>query len=255
MKRLLNFLKAIWNKFFDTIEDPEMMIDLARREMQELLMKNKERAVQAVTQRNRLQMMVNQTESQIKQNEAQATRALQMGNEEMAKAFMREQIVNKATLEQLLKALDQADKIVEQVKVAIKNQEAECRKKAAEALALKAQWKGAQVQNAIMKALDGMSFENPLEGYGAAKEKIDNMSAEASARSEMFAESFAGKTMVLENDAADIEAEAALDDLRSRLGMSPATTSAPVAPAVVSAAGDADVALRQLEQRLTTPAT
>ncbi|KAA0237045.1 MAG: hypothetical protein EDM74_10460, partial [Armatimonadetes bacterium] len=43
----------------DKLEDPEMMLDQARRDMQQALTENREKAVQAITQKNRLENMLN----------------------------------------------------------------------------------------------------------------------------------------------------------------------------------------------------
>jgi len=93
-------------------------------------------------------------------------------------------------------------------------------------LALKAQWKTAQIQNSITKALEGLTFENELEGFGAAEAKIKDAQSEAAARQEMFGESIAGKVMQLEQSAVDTEAESDLRALEERLGItSPSTVS------------------------------
>ena len=73
----------------------------------------------------------------------------------------------------------------EAVKVAIKREEEKIRQKTAEALALKAQWKNAQIQNAIHKALDGIgSIEDSTQAFGRAQEKIRNAQSEAGARAD-----------------------------------------------------------------------
>ena len=60
--------------------------------------------------------------------------------------------------------------------------------------AMKAQWKQAQVQSSISKALEGLTFENQYEGsFASAKEKIQEKQAEAAARQEMMAGSLHGK--------------------------------------------------------------
>ena len=201
-----------------------MMLDQARRDMQAGLIANREKAVQAITQKNRLQQMLEEKRSQSAQLEGQATMALKQGNRELASNFMREKINNDAIIGELQKSFDQAATSVEQVKLAIKRQEEEVRKKTAEALAMKAQWKNAQIQNSIAKALDGLTFENQFESFGAAAEKIRMAQSEAAARQEMQGESIQGKIYQMQDKAKDYEAEAALDQLEARLGMKAAPT-------------------------------
>lgn len=247
MKRFFAWLRAIFNKGMDQLEDPEIMLDQARRDMQTALVTNREKAVQAITQKNRLQSMLDEAQKKATQLEAQAAMALRQGNRELAKQFLREKANSDATIQTLQGTLAQAVETVEQVKVAIKRQEEEVRKKTAEALAMKAQWKQAQIQDSITQALQGLTFENEYEGsFAAAKEKIQNKQAEANARNEMFAGSIQGKIMSMEDQSMDFQAEEDLKKLEEKLGLSQA------APTVQTASGttDLDAQLDDLEKRL-----
>lgn len=232
--RFFRWLKALFNRAMDKVEDPEMMLDQARRDMQEMLVANRERAVQAITQKNRLQGMYNDALKKSEQLESQATMALRQGNRDLARQFIREKASNDAILAQLKSSVDQATQAVEAVKLAIKRQEEEVRRKTAEALAMKAQWKQAQIQNSISKALEGLTFENQLESFGAAAERIKDAQAEAAARGEMFAGSVQGKIMQMEDQAIDYAAEEELQKLEARLGMGAAAAPAAVETQSVS---------------------
>ena len=122
MRRFFNWLKAIFNRGMDKLEDPDIMLDQARRDMQQALAQNRERAVQAITQRNLLQMNLDQVLAKSKQLENQATMALQQGKRELALQFMREKATNDGIIAQLQESLISANNTVEQVKVAIKHQ-------------------------------------------------------------------------------------------------------------------------------------
>jgi phage shock protein A len=227
MGRFFNWVKALFNRTMDRVEDPDIMLDQARRDMQGALIANREKAVQAITQKNRLASMLDEVKKKSAALESQATMALKQGDRDTATVFMREKMNNDQVVTQLQSSYDQAAATVEQVKVAIKRQEEEVRKKTAEALALKAQWKQAQIQTSISKALDGLTFENQFEGFGAAQERIREMQSEASARQEMMGSSMQGKVMAMEDKARDLEAESELDRLEERLGLRPASTEQP----------------------------
>lgn len=241
MKRFFQWLKAIFNRGMDKLEDPEIMLDQARRDMQEALIANREKAVQAITQKNRLQNLYDEQVKKSNQLEQQATMALQQGNRDLARQFVREKANVDAVLGQLKSSLDNATQAVEAVKLAIKRQEEEVRKKTAEALAMKAQWKQAQIQNSISKALEGLTFENQFEGFGAAKEKIDEMQAEAAARNEMMGTSLQGKIMQMEDQAMDMQAEADLQKLEERLGMRAAPVAEPQTVSVADGGAPVDL--------------
>lgn len=233
----------------DKIEDPDMMLDQARRDMQGALVANKEKAVQALMQKNRLQMMLDEETKKSASLEQKAAMALRQENRELAKQFLREKASVDATLETLRASLATASETVEQVKVAIKRQEEEVRRKTAEALALKAQWKQAQIQTSITKALEGLTFENEYEGsFASARDRIKDKQAEASARQEMYAGSLAGKVMSMEDQAMDFTAEEELRKLEEKMGM-----GAPKIQATATNSVGEDTVedqLKQLEQRL-----
>lgn len=219
MGRFFRWIKALFNRAMDKVEDPDMMLDQARRDMQETLTSNREKAVQAITQKNRLQMMLEDAKKKSAQLESQATMALKQENRDLARSFIREKATNDQIIGNLQLSYDQAAEAVDAVKLAIKRQEEEVRKKTAEALAMKAQWKQAQIQNSISKALEGLTFENQFESFGAASERIKTAQAEVSARNEMMATSIQGKIMQMEDQAIDMEAEEELKKLEAKLGM------------------------------------
>lgn len=248
MKRFFAWLRAIFNRGMDKLEDPEVMLDQARRDMTQALVTNREKAVQAITQKNRLQQMLDESTRKAAQLETQAAAALKAGNRDLARGFLREKATNDATIETLKTTLAAAVETVEQVKVAIKRQEEEVRRKTAEALALKAQWKQSQIQSSITKALEGLTFENEYEGsFAAARDKIADKQAEAAARQEMFSGSIQGKMMTMEDQAMDMAAEEELKKLEEKLGLG---TVEPEQNATTTTTSDVEAELDELEKRL-----
>jgi phage shock protein A len=247
MKRFIDWVKALFNRMMDKVEDPEMMLDQARRDMQGSLAANREKAVQAIAQKNRLQQMLDEAIKRSNQLEGQAAMALRQGNRELAKQFLREKATNDTTIESLKPTLAQAQEMVTQVRTAINRQNEEVRKKLAESLALKAQWKQSQINDSITKAMQGLTFENEYEGtFAAAREKIQSKQAEANARQEMFAGSIEGKVMQMEDLSMDYAADEELRKLEEKLGL--AQPSAPQVQA--TATSDVDAELDALEKRL-----
>jgi phage shock protein A len=193
--------------------------------------------------------MLDEQEKKSTQLESQAAMALQQGNRDLARQFLREKANTDATVATLRSTLAQAVETVEAVKQAIKRQESEVRKKTAEALAMKAQWKQAQIQTSISKALEGLTFESEYEGsFAAAKEKIQDKQAEAAARSEMMAGSLQGKLMQMEDQAMDYAAEAELKKLEEKLGLATPGEVALKEPA--AKVDDIEAELNKLEDRL-----
>ncbi len=219
LRRFWRWLTGLFHRAMDRLEDPDIMLDQARREMQEGLVQNREKAVQAITQKNRLQGMLDETQKRSKELENRAITALKQGNRELARQFIREKAGNDQVIASLQGSYEQACQAVDAVKLAVKRQEEEVRRKTAEALAMKAQWKQAQIQNSITKALEGLTFESQFETFGAAAERIRDAQAEAAARNEMLGTSLQGKIMQMEDQAIDYQAEEELQKLEKRLGL------------------------------------
>jgi phage shock protein A len=249
MGRFFNWIKALWNRMMNKLEDPDLMLDQARRDMQETLRANKEKAVQAITQRNNLQAMVDDHERKAAQLEQQAVMALKQDNRDLARQFLREKANYTSTLESLKESLAQANQTVDVVKVAIRRQEEETRKKTAEALAMKAQYKQAQIETSINRALEGFTTEAQFGTFEAAAERIRDAKSEAAARQEMMSESIQGKVMAMEDKSFDYAAEEELKKLEERLGMS-TSPSAEQATLPNVGVSDVDKQLDELENRM-----
>ena len=113
MRRFFNWIKAIFNRAMDKVEDPDIMLDQARRDMQAALIANREKAVQAITQKNRLGQMLEEQRKKGEQLEAQASMALKQGGREIALQLMREKMNVDATIAQLQTSYDKASTVVE----------------------------------------------------------------------------------------------------------------------------------------------
>jgi phage shock protein A len=252
-RRFFRYLKALIMGKLDQWEDPEVIINESLREMKENQIKNRERAVQAITQKNNLQNLVAQEEKIIRNLEAKAALALQQGNRELARQFLREKGLHDKTMEQLHVSLKQAEETAEAVKAAIRREEERFRVKTAEALALKANMKQAQIQIQINKALDGLQFDETAQSWDRAEERIRNMQAEAQARGEVAKTSISSRLSDLEDMQVDAEAEKALQELEVKLGVASTASTTAQTPAVQTGAQEDDIdrQLRELEQKLS----
>lgn len=247
MGRFFAWIKALFNRLMNKLEDPDMMLDQARRDMQTTLQQNKEKAVQAITQRNNLQAMVDEHERRVASLEANAVAALKQNNRDLARQFLREKGNYQTTLESLRTSLSQANETVEMVKVAIRRQEEEVRKRTAEALAMKAQYKQSQIENSLNKALEGFTTDAQFGTFENAAEKIRGAKSESDARREMMQASVQGKIMQMEDQAVDMAAEEELQKLEERLGLSTPSTTTTTTSAPVDSV---DSQLDELEKRL-----
>lgn len=249
-KRIFRYLRALIMGKLDELENPQVIIDEAIREMKETQVKNRERAVQAITQKNNLQTLVAQEEREARNLENKAGLALQQGNRELARSLLRQKALHDRTLEQMRVSLKQAEETSQAVKIAIQRDEDRVRQKTAEALALKTQMKQAEIQITINKALDGMQMDDVAQSWDRAEDRIRSMQSEASARAEVASTSMSNRIAALEDQQVDAESEKMLADLELKLGMTPASASEPETAVQAANEDDVDSQLRDLEQKL-----
>ena len=90
LARFWRYLVAWVTGKVEQLEDPEVLLDQARREMQQTLARNRERAIQAITQKNMLQAEVEKLERTVRDLERKAELALQQGKRDLALQIVRE---------------------------------------------------------------------------------------------------------------------------------------------------------------------
>ncbi len=155
----MNFWRKLWGGTAGAGQpveddfDPALLLERAQREMQEMHARNRERAVQAITQKNGLAQMVSDLESKLATIRERAETAASRGNPALAERLREEADSCETTLESTRRSLDQAVQATEHIKVAIRREEERIRKKAAEAMLLKAQWNTMQVQRSLFASL------------------------------------------------------------------------------------------------------
>jgi phage shock protein A len=251
LKRLWNYLKSLFGAGMDKLEDPELLLTQAQREMQEMHAKNRERAVQAITQKNNLQQMVDDLQKRVDNLQAKAELALKRGDRDLALTLLKEKQSYEISLNTTREQLAQAIETSEAVKQHIKREEERIRQKTAEALALKAAWKSNQIQIAINKQLDGLgNVEDSTAVFERAQQKIRNASSEASARAEMARGRVENRLAQLEASEGDVAAESELAQLEAKLGLGSAPTTTTTTTTTSSAGSDIERQLAELEARV-----
>ncbi|MCS6775783.1 MAG: PspA/IM30 family protein [Chloroherpetonaceae bacterium] len=218
-KRIFRYLRALIMGKLDEWEDPEIIINEAVREMRENQIKNRELAVQAITQKNNLQAEVDKQERLVADLESKAMRALQAGNRELAKQFLKEKSIVEQTLASMRQNLAAATEAAEKVKIAIKQEEERIRQRTAEALALKANMKQAQIAIKINQALDQFQLSDNENQWNVAKERIQNLQSRASAMAEVANSSIDAKLREMEMSQMDVEADRQLEELERKLSL------------------------------------
>lgn len=250
--RIWRYFKALLMGKLDELENPEVLLQQAARDMRENLASNRQKAVTAITQKNNLKAMLDEQEKKVAQLQAQAEVAVKKNERDLARRILREKLTYEETMTQTRASYEQAVEASEAIKVAIRRQEETVRQRTAEALAKRAQWKQAQIQIEIDKALNGLTFEDESSAWERAGEKIRTAQSEASARAELAQASIQAKIAQLQDDTVDAQADKALQELEQQMGTTTTTTQGQ--PTVNVGQGgqmsDVERELAELESRL-----
>lgn len=159
------------------VDDAEAALQQAHSQMQEMQARNRERTVQVITQKNNLQALVAQMERMVARLEEQAQAAGQAGDAEREQALLAERGQSLLTLAQTQASLQGAIEMTEAVKTAMRREEEAIRARTAQALAMKAQYKQAQIEFGIENSRLGMTTTMAAEWFERAQSKIQQAQA------------------------------------------------------------------------------
>ena len=159
------------------VADAEAILQQAYSQMEEMQARNRERAVQVITQKNNLQALVAQMERMVARLEEQAQAAGQAGDAEREQALLAERSQSLLTLAQTQASLQGAIEMTEAVKTAMRREEEAIRARTAQALTMKAQYKQAQIEFEIEKSRLGMTTTKAAEWFERAQSKIQQAQA------------------------------------------------------------------------------
>lgn len=186
----------------------EVLLQQAQQQMREAQAKNRGRAVAAITQKNNLQALADQTEKMITRLTERSEAA---EDAEAIKALLIERDKYQQTLIGVQASLAMATETTETVKTAMRREEERIRAMTAEALALKAQEKQAQIETAIAKSKMAMTTNLGTDLFAQAREKIKQTAAQRDVIVQI------GRTVETLDAAVEEAAKAGNEPLRQRL--------------------------------------
>lgn len=132
-------------------EDPDVLLEEAQTELREAQARNRARAVEAITAKNNLQQQVNDMRRRVDNLGKKADDADAQGETKQAQQLRAEADSYQTALLAMEKQLAQAEAMTEQVKIASLRHDEATRKRLAEILALRTQWKASTIQKRLVQ--------------------------------------------------------------------------------------------------------
>jgi phage shock protein A len=189
MKRISMIFRAKANKALDRAEDPRETLDYSYQRQVEMLAKVRRGVADVATSRKRVELQMNQLQSQSSKLTEQAQKALSMGREDLA----REALTRKSGLQNQVSDLtaQHAQLQAEEEKLTLASQRLQAKVEAFRTRkeTIKATYTAAEAQTRINEAFSGISEEMGDVGMAIqrAEDKTQQMQARAGAIDELIA--------------------------------------------------------------------
>jgi phage shock protein A len=179
-RRISLIFKAKANKALDRAEDPRETLDYSYQKQLEMLQKVRRGVADVTTSRKRLEMQMQQLQGSAVKLQAQATQAVSMGRDDLA----REALGRKSAVEQQIGDLQQQhDQLAaEQEKLTLASQRLQAKVDAFRTRkeTIKATYTAAEAQTRIGEAFSGISEE--MSDVGMAMQRAQDKTTELQAR-------------------------------------------------------------------------
>ncbi len=146
----------------------EVLLQHAQQQMREAQAKNRDWAVQAITQKNNLQALADQRQKRADR----LTEQINSADDETKQELLALRRRHAEALAEMQKPLASAIETAEAVKIAMRREEERIRAMTAEALALKAEEKQAQIEIEIAKSRLALTTNLATDLFVQAREKI-----------------------------------------------------------------------------------
>ncbi len=180
LSRMSTVVKSKMNRILDNAEDPSETLDYAYEKQLEMLRKVKKGVVEMVTTKRQIEIQSNKVQSNIKRLEVQASQALQIGREDLARLALQRMETSKSELEGLSNQIMNLEREQEKLTQAEKRVQAKVQAFRNKKEIIKAQYNAAQAQVRIGSALSGISEE--MGDVSLAIEKAENKTESLRAR-------------------------------------------------------------------------
>lgn len=216
-KRLKTITEATLNDLLDKAEDPVKMLNQYLRDMEEEINDAEVAVAKQIAIEKKLKQRLNDASSMVEKREQQAIKALEAGDEDLARRALTDKKEHRAKADDFQAQYETAKAVADRLRSQLDEmkQDYEQMKHKKEALVARAE--AAKAQKQINKAMSGMSSDTASRGFERMGDKVLQMEAEADASSELRSKD---RSLDEELDALDDknEVDDELEALKKRIG-------------------------------------
>lgn len=206
-KRLRDMTMASINDLLDKAEDPVKMLNQFLRDMEEDILEAEAAVAKQIAIEKKFKQQYEEAEELVTRREEQAVKALEQGNEDLARRALQDKKEHQARYDELKTLYTTAKANADQLRSQLAEMKDEFGKMKNKKDLLVARAETAKAQKSINQAMTGFGVDNAAKGFDRMTEKVMQMEAEAQASSELR-----GSNRSLDDELAQLDKSGGVDD-------------------------------------------
>ncbi|WP_017380756.1 PspA/IM30 family protein [Paenisporosarcina sp. TG-14] len=184
-KRMQTVVGSELNAMLDKAEDPIKMLDQFMREMEADIREVESSVVKQIANEKFLQKKVNDSNSMITKREEQAIKALEAGNEDLARRALEDKKVHSEQVSSLQESHTRAKEDASVLRSKLDEMKNEYSQMKLKKDSLKARAESAQVRTKMNRTMSGVGGNESRNGFDRMEEKVLQFEAEAETSEDM----------------------------------------------------------------------
>jgi phage shock protein A len=206
-KRLRDLTMASINDLLDKAEDPVKMLNQFLRDMEEDIQEAESGVAKQIAIEMKFKQQVDEAEDMVQKRTEQAMKALEQGNEDLARRALEDKKEHQNRFDELKIQYTTAKTNADQLRSQLAEMKDEYNKLKNKKDLLIARAEAAKAQKQINQAMSGFGSDNAAKGFDRMSEKVLQMEAEAKASSELH-----GSNKSLDDELDSLGAGSGVDD-------------------------------------------
>ncbi|MDF2936960.1 MAG: PspA/IM30 family protein [Paenibacillaceae bacterium] len=206
-KRLRDLTMASINDLLDKAEDPVKMLNQFLRDMEEDIQEAESGVAKQIAIEMKFKQQVDEAEDMVQKRTEQAMKALEQGNEDLARRALEDKKEHQNRFDELKIQYTTAKTNADQLRSQLAEMKDEYNKLKNKKDLLIARAEAAKAQKQINQAMSGFGSDNAAKGFDRMSEKVLQMEAEAKASSELR-----GSNKSLDDELDSLGAGSGVDD-------------------------------------------
>lgn len=184
-KRLRDMTMASINDLLDKAEDPVKMLNQFLRDMEEDILEAEAAVAKQIAIEKKFKQQVEESQDLVSRREEQALKALEQGNEDLARRALQDKKEQQAKLDEFTNQHTIAKTNADRLRNQLDEMKDEFNKMKSKKDLLVARAEAAKAQKTINQAMSGFGTDNAAKGFDRMSEKVLQLEAEAEASSEI----------------------------------------------------------------------